>query len=315
VRQIEAPHGLFHRFSNWGELLEGGGHLPAAVLDKALIRQRFAKHLESYRRLAAVQRQIAASLAEKWEGIFHGNDGRAPRLSRVLEAGCGTGFFTRECVRRMDVERLFLNDLVEEALPVLREHLKRGIFSETAFSKQDTIAQSPVYQPPGVIELLPGDAETVPLPADLDAVVSASTLQWFADVPRFFGRVAGALRDGGWLVFSTFGPENLHEIRALTGRGLCYPDLERLRGWLAERHFEIAALEEERLEQAFARPRDVLRHLQQTGVTGTGEDSFRWTPGSLRAFERDYAARYGRDRQVVLTWHAIYAVCKKQETK
>ncbi len=252
-------------------------------IDKELIRKRFAKHLPVYDSLAVVQRRIAATLAGYFSAVS------PVRFERALEVGCGTGFFTDELLKISDIETLFLNDLVPEA--------PGGVAARQAKASA-----------PRRFDLLPGDAEQIALPNGLDLVASASTVQWFNDLGAFFARVAAALKPGGQFVFNTFGPENLHQIKTLTGNGLTYFSEDELRTML-QSHFTVVDLRRETIRQAFDAPFDVLRHLQQTGVTATGE--FRWTPGKLRAFEREYAARYSADNQVLLDWDVIYVMARK----
>lgn len=249
-------------------------------IDKEQIRKRFAKHLAAYDSLAVVQRRIAATLAACFSPY-------APaRFENALEVGCGTGFLTRELLKIADAGRLHLNDLVPEALPALREKLAGRNIS-----------------------LLPGDAEEVPLPGELDLLLSASAMQWFEDLDRFFAKTAAALKPDGWFVFNLFGPENLHQIRTLTRFGLDYLPADKLRE-LLESRFQLIELREETIRQEFDTPFDVLRHLQQTGVTATGQ--FRWTPGALRAFEREYAARYSAAGKVFLDWDVIYVIARNR---
>ena len=248
-------------------------------IDKELVRRRFSKYLAAYDSLAVVQRRIAATLADLFATV-------APAcFERALEVGCGTGFFTDELLKISQIDALYLNDLVPEALPPLAERLDVPR-----------------------LELLPGDAEQIDLPTSLDLVASTSTVQWFNDLDAFFARVSAALKPGGQFVFNTFGPENLHQVKTLTGNGLEYLPVEELRRLLYN-HFTHIDLHRETIRQPFAAPFDVLRHLQQTGVTATGE--FHWTPGALRAFEYEYVNRYSSENQVFLDWDVIYVIARK----
>jgi malonyl-CoA O-methyltransferase len=252
-------------------------------IDKNLVFRRFSKHLTTYDTLAVVQRRIAATLADYFAAAS------PTRLVRALEVGAGTGFFTDELLKIIPIDTLYLNDLVPEALPPLAGRLNVRH-----------------------VECLPGDAEQIDLPAGLDLVFSASAVQWFNDLDGFFEKAAVALKPGGWFVFNSFGPENLYQIKALTGNGLDYLPVGDLRR-LLEKRFEVVDLRRETIRQSFEAPFDVLRHLQRTGVTAV--DEFRWTPGALRAFERDYDARYATDGQVFLDWDVIYAVAKFPERR
>ena len=252
-------------------------------VDKELVRQRFSKRLAAYDSLAVVQQRIAAELA----GYF---SVYAPaRFESVLEVGCGTGFLTRELLKIGDIGQLYLNDIVPEALPVLQSRL----VGEGCTAR---------------IGLIPGDAEHTAVPSEMDLVASASAMQWFEDLGAFFAKAAAALKPDGWFVFNLFGPRNLHQIKALTGIGLEYLPADALRDVLGH-CFRIEELREQTVRQGFDTPFDALRHLQQTGVTASGD--FRWTPGKLRAFERDYMDRYGEGGTVFLDWDVLYVIARK----
>lgn len=60
----------------------------------------------------------------------------------------------------------------------------------------------------------------------------------------------------------------MHEIRQLTGHGLDYLSVEELQALLSP-HFDILHAEEEVVTLPFPTPQAVLKHLKQTGVTGT----------------------------------------------
>ena len=254
-------------------------------VDKKLIHDRFAGHFATYEHEAIVQKKIALTLAQKI------SDFAGQPLGRVFEAGCGTGFLTKELATR-GLQTLFLNDLVEEVLAPLREQLREKGFA-------------------GDLQLMPGDVENIAWPQDLDAVVSASAVQWFTDLPQFLRRASCVLKKGGLLAFSHFGPENLHQIRALTGMGLTYPDHSDLRKML-EDDYEINELSEETYCQEFSAPLQVLRHLQQTGVTGIANTFFRWTKQRLRDFDAAYISRFSCGEKVYLTWHIHYVLCQKR---
>ncbi len=251
--------------------------------DKELIRARFRKRLASYESQAVIQRQLAATLAARFSETGSGG--------QIAEIGCGTGFLTREILLRNKPAVLFLNDLVDEA----------------AEAQAGQVLQN---HPEMTVAALPGDAERIALPDELDAVVSASTVQWFDDLPGFTRRVADALKTGGRFAFNTFGPKNLQEIKALTGNGFDYFSADELHEMLTE-DFEKINVWEERFSPSFDSPREVLRHLQQTGVTGTGD--FRWTKTALQKFEDNYRKMYGTgDGRVTLTWHVIFCICHKR---
>jgi hypothetical protein len=69
-------------------------------------------------------------------------------------------------------------------------------------------------------------------------------------------------------------------------------------------------LTQEQLRLSFSSPLEVLKHLKETGVTGTAAQP--WTRGRLQEFCRNYTGQFSDERgKVYLTFHPIYMVCRK----
>lgn len=251
-------------------------------MDKALIRQRFAKATDSYDRQAGMQKHVARHMAEAIKRHISDSDGW-----NVLEIGCGTGLFTREYLRGIRPSRLLLNDICPEVEPYLS-----GL---------------PTASP---IRFQACDAETLRFPAGQHLIVSCSAIQWFERPERFLSGCRELLTTGGYLAFSTFGPQNVREVASLTSETLPYRSLEELRRTLSG-VYQIVYSREEILHFTFPSPLDVLKHLQATGVTGLR--SRKWTKGQLEDFCQRYHRQYAaQDGTVPLTYHPIYMICKKQ---
>ena len=247
-------------------------------MDTALIRQRFSAASASYDAEAEAQQHIAARL---WAlAAPHIASGAA-----VLEIGAGTGLLTRLILeaqpRSLTVNDLYISPQVE------------GLAQQ--FS--------------GRVQCREGDAEHLEFGGPFDAVLSASTVQWFADIPAFFARCAGVLPKGGLLAFSSFLPGNLQEVAELTGVGLTYGSTAQLQGQLAP-HFDLLAMEQCDVTLHFASPRHVLLHLRHTGVTGIR--SVVWGKNSYKDFVARYTARYGNEQGVRLTYRPVYVLAKSK---
>jgi malonyl-CoA O-methyltransferase len=208
---------------------------------------------------------------------------------RLLEVGCGTGFLTRELLAGLSIRQMYLNDLVDMSNRM--EQLIGSNHCKTIF------------------DFIPGDAEEIVFPTRLQAVLSASSIQWFVDLPSFFAKVIDALLPEGLFIFNSFGPANLHEIKTLMGEGLHYPTADELIELLSG--FEIVEMRTENLVRYFESPRAVLHHLKETGVTATQPD-FRWTKSNLLAFENAYNEQFSCHEKVTLSWQVYYFVCKKK---
>ena len=246
-------------------------------VDKALVAQRFAKAGQSYVEHAVVQKQISAQLFEYLKEYC------PQSLDSVLEIGCGSGNLTYLCESYFRVEQLFLNDLYAD----VDQHflnLKH-------------------------VNWLIGDIEQLTLPQPLDAVISSSALQWMLDLPALLQRIHDALKPKGYLGFSTFGENNLIEIKQLTGQGLNYYSLEALQQQLQENGFEILLIQQAYKQAYFDHPKFVLQHLKATGVTATAK-SHRWTKQSLQQFYSDYQ-QFHDEQGFRLTYHPIYVIARR----
>ena len=247
-------------------------------INKALVAQRFAKAGQSYVEHAVVQKQISAQLFKYLKVYCPQN------LASVLEIGCGSGNLTHLFHSYFQVDQLFLNDLYEDV--------------DQHFSTIENIAW------------LIGDIEQLHLPQSLDAVISSSALQWMTDLPTLLHRIHDALKPKGYLGFSTFGENNLIEIKKLTGQGLNYYSIDVLKQKLEENGFEIVFIQEEQKHLNFDDPKLVLHHLKATGVTATAK-SHRWTKQSLQQFYSDYQ-QFHDEQGFRLTYHPIYVIARRK---
>ncbi len=271
------------------------------------VAQRFAKAHQSYSNEARIQQHMAAHLRCCAQAHLPQN------LSHVLEIGCGTGQFSQQLLQSFQIQQLTLNDLVQVA----------------------------DFAVPSSTQWLLGDIEQLPLPNGLQAIVSNAALQWLQDLPRLWQRCARALQSSadlhnrqhnqprqcsqqpsseqdaqqqpkarmqGYLVFSSFGADNLREIKQLTGQGLSYTALSVLQQQLMQAGFEILHAEQQHLTLYFDNPRAVLKHLRATGVTANSSQ-FRWSKASLSRFEQDYMALV-TPQGVPLCYHPLYIVAR-----
>lgn len=262
-------------------------------IDKELVARRFSHSRSTYDREASVQRQVAGKMMCLLTDALLSAGIPRPQLPahfrHIVELGCGTGSYSRILLHTLQPETLLLNDLCRDMMECVRElcttHIPR-------------------------ISFLPGDAEAIDFPAGTDLITSCSTLQWFDAPEAFFVRCHQALVTDGLLAFSTFGTTNMQEIRQLTGHGLDYLSVEELQALLSP-GFDILHAEEEIVTLPFATPQAVLKHLKQTGVTGT--EKRMWTRSRLQSFCEEYTTRFSDAAgNVSLTYHPIYIIARKR---
>lgn len=249
--------------------LVGGAHLPdfRALLNKYVINKdctatRFALRAGSYEQAAVAQAQIVEHLLTLIPS----------EAGRVLEVGCGTGMLTRQLAPGRNVADLEMWDLT----------------NASELGRYGTVRQ--------------GDAEVlIASVADgaFDTIVSASTMQWFNSPKRFIRQCKRALRSGGRLVFSAFGPDNLREVAAVTGVSLPSYNAGQWRAC------GLDAVEEQRITLRFDTAADLFRHLRATGVNSLG----RLSPAQMRAAMN--ALQPDTDGKYHLTYHPVYCTYTK----
>lgn len=209
-----------------------------AIINKALVALRFRTSAATYHTLATVQRDTACALAESIAGVIGSNP-----VADALEVGSGTGLLTREIVRTVSPVRLMLWDIA----PI-----------------PDSL--------PGIHRQCDAEAAAAQLPDhSLDLIASASTIQWFNSPATFIRQCRRALRPGGLLALSTFGPDNFAELKPFISTPLHYPDAARWEKMLAEAGFSHIDITESRRSLTFPSSADLLRHIRQTGVNALSQ--------------------------------------------
>jgi malonyl-CoA O-methyltransferase len=155
-------------------------------IDKRQARAAFSRAAIHYDEAAELQREIARRMLERLNYIRH-----QPKL--VLDVGAGTGEATMVLAKHYSQARIIALDF---ALPMLQQARKRGRW---------------LRRP----RCICGDAEQLPL-ADqsVDMIFSNAALQWCNDLQATMAELLRVLRPNGMLLFSTFGPDTLKELRA-----------------------------------------------------------------------------------------------------
>ena len=235
------------------------------MIDKNLVHKRFAKNLENYNENAKIQKRMAERLL-----TFVRN--RSSK--KILEIGCGTGFLTKLISENIEFEKFIAIDIVEEC-----ETYIKNIDARITFTPAD------------IEEFIKNNTEK------FDLIISNASLQWVNDFEGVVNTLKDFLNTNGELVFSTFGNENFREIYHIVGATLNYYSLNEL-----SRKFSNALIEPEIHIMAFDSPKDVLRHLQLTGVNGV--ESTAWTKKDLIKFENGYKNLCSS--RPTLTYNPIY---------
>ncbi|MFA7316957.1 MAG: methyltransferase domain-containing protein [Sulfuricella sp.] len=164
----------------------------AFLIDKSQVRRSFERAAASYDQAAVLQRAVADRMAERLQFIKH-------HPLAILDAGCGTGYARPLLQGHYADARLISLDL---ALGMLR--VARGV--RPWWQKMLPAKSASTY--------ICGDLEALPLQSgSVDMLWSSLALQWCNDLDAAFGGMRRVLAPNGLLMFSTFGPDTLGELR------------------------------------------------------------------------------------------------------
>lgn len=215
-------------------------------LDRAQLRAAFERAADTYDGAARLQREIADRLLERLDDVRV-----AP--ATVLDIGCGTGYCTRALARRYRKADIVGLDLAQTMLQ--RAHRRdwwRFFDGRPAF--------------------VCADAERLPLAnASVDMIVSNLTLQWCNPMAAF-GEFRRVLRPGGLLMFTSFGPDTLKELReawrAVDGQPHVHSflDLRDVGDLLLAAGLADPVVDVERLVFHYQKVLDVLQELKRIGA-------------------------------------------------
>jgi len=166
----------------------------ALAVDKRMVRRSFEQAAATYDAAAVLQNEVCRRMMARLDYI---------RLepATILDAGSGTGNAVAGLLARYPCARVIALDL---ALAMARRARARRAWWRGLFERSGPR-----------LAAVCGDIEQLPLaPACAGMVWSNLAIQWSNEPQRTFAEMNRVLAPGGLLLFSTFGPDTLKELRA-----------------------------------------------------------------------------------------------------
>jgi len=162
------------------------------IPDRRHLRQKLEQAASSYENAAFLQREVADRMLSRLEYI-------KLQPSRILDAGCRTGYSTRQLATRYNKASVIALDIAQKMLSEARNQ-------HPWWKRHLPLLNS-------ATQYLCGDPENLPLSANsIDLAWSNLALQWF-DLERSVSEAHRVVTSGGLFIFSTFGPDTLKELR------------------------------------------------------------------------------------------------------
>lgn len=262
------------------------------LLDKRAARRAFEQAAEGYDAAAVLQNEVCRRMLERLDYI-------KLEPSAVLDAGCGTGNAIESLTQRYPGADIVALDL---ALAMVQRARQRR-----AGWRQALGLRRPVLAVCADIEQLPIVA------ASVDLVWSNLVLQWANDPAAVFAGINRALRPGGLLLFSSFGPDTLKELRAAYRAADArvhvhrFIDMHDIGDVLVKSGFADPVMDMEQLTLTYERVRDLMRDLKAIGARNAarGRPVGLGGKGLLAAVERSYEA-LRRNGRLPATFEIVY---------
>ncbi len=254
-------------------------------LDAGAVQRAFDRAAASYDAAAQLQREVADELLERLATVRV-----AP--GRVVDLGCGTGYPTRQLLGMYRSAEIIGVDFAQG----MAQRARRGRW--------------PWRRPVALC----ADMRRLPLEdASVDVLFSNLAFQWIDDLPALFTELRRVLRPEGVLMFSTFGPDTLMELRqawsAVDARAHVneFADMHDVGDAVLGAGFKDPVMDIDRLHRHYPNVRSLMRELQAIGARNAAADR----PRGL--FGRDTLARLERayptvtdDGGVLATWELAY---------
>ncbi len=177
------------------------------TLDKKQLRTAFERAASSYDQAAVLQREISNRMLSRLEYIKY-------RPEVILDAGSGTGYGSQQLAKRYPSSQLIAVDIAWAMLSHARPN--------TAWWRR----LLPLQQQR--TDYVCADIEQFPVKNESVGMIwSNLALQWCNDLNRTFAEMHRILRADGLLMFSTFGPDTLKELRQSFAKADSYDHVNR----------------------------------------------------------------------------------------
>ena len=220
------------------------------LIDKREVRRAFSRAARNYDAAAVLQREVCSRMLERLDYV-------KLQPQRILDAGSGTGWGARQLGERYPQAEIVALDI---ALGMLQASQGTSSWWRKLFSgsKQRFVC---------------ADVEALPLCAQsVDMLWSNLALQWCNDLPATFRELHRVLQPEGLLLFSTFGPDTLQELRvAFDGvdgynHVSRFVDMHDIGDMLVAAGFADPVMEMERLTLTYDDVRAVMQDLRNIGA-------------------------------------------------
>ena len=260
-----------------------------AALDRRSVRAHFERAAASYDAAAALQHEVEARLQDRFSALK-----TPPGL--IADIGAGPGRGALELQQRFPKAQVLAFDLAHGML-------------KRARAQQSWLAR---WRKP--LHAICADAQQLPIHNNtLDLLYSNLCIQWCQALPELFAEWRRVMKPGSLLLFSSFGPDTLHELRSAWAAVDGSPhvnqffDMHILGDALLAAGFRDPVLETDRFTLRYSSPNALLRELKAIGASNALAHRKAGLGGrsSLAAMQDAYPKL--ADGKIQATYEVVYA--------
>jgi malonyl-CoA O-methyltransferase len=255
------------------------------VHDKQQVRRAFERAAGNYDTHAVLQREVCERLLERLDYI-------KVQPGTVLDVGSGTGFAIPGLMKRYKKARLVAIDIAHAMTRQTRRHSgwRRKVHCVTA------------------------DAERLPFADNsFDLVLSNMTLQWCNDLPSTLTGLRRVMRPGACLLFTSFGPDTLKELRHSwaqvddAAHVSDFIDMHDIGDMLLQAGFSNPVMDMETITMTYRDVRMLMSDLKGIGASNARQDRRPGLTGRLAMQQMiDAYEEFRHDGVLPATWEVVY---------
>ncbi len=265
------------------------------LFDKAAVRRSFGAAAGDYDEYSVLQREVADRLLGRLDWLKIQPD-------NILDIGAGTGRPTGALMKRFPKARVHALDL---SVPMLGHVKKHG----RLFCRPWLIC---------------GDGQQLPVAnACMDLVFSSLCLQWCDQPDRVFAEIRRVLKPDGVVLFSSFGPDTLKELRA-SWRAVdelphvhVFMDMHDIGDLIVRAGLQEPVMSREEITLTYADVFAVMRDLKYIGASNALQSRSRGLMGrgKLRRLVDAYGEWQLPDGQLPATYEVVYGTAWSGQTR
>jgi malonyl-CoA O-methyltransferase len=250
------------------------------------VRSAFNKASGQYDEHAFLQKEIATRLDAKLDVI-------SGESSVILDLGAGTGLLSKQLSKRFPDSQLICLDFAQASL-------KHNPSSNKICA----------------------DAYQLPLADNsVDMVISSLMMQWCPDLKQLFSEIHRVLKNNGLILFSTFGPDTLKELKKSwlvvdsDTHVNTFTDMHDIGDQMLGAGFQSPVMEMETLTLTYQTVMDLLRDLKAIGAqTVSTRSKSLMGKNKFQLMIKMYES-YRKDGKLPATYEVIYGHAWKRQNE